>query len=275
MVSNSKCESFRQVANGVDFYCEKRGQGPTVVLVPAADGDAGGFALVAQALSDRFTVFTFDLRGCSRSGKPAGGMKPVTAKEGAEDVAALVKACNLAPASFYGCSMSGQTILHVGLYHPEIVRNLMVHEVALLNESPIPGAAEMGFRMILAKFEKKLGSRNAAVRALGASLASDPEAQKAPVEDYAKRSHNNGETWLDYYFGTIDQPTYTAEQLEKLPPVIFTVGLLSPAWLVEGNLKTARRGNKEVVWLPCAHVPNITIPDLLAKFIGEQVQRYL
>jgi hypothetical protein len=75
--------------------------------------------------------------------------------------------------------------------------------------------------------------------------------------------------------GYADQRTYSALELAKMPPVVFSVGLLSPAWLVEANLQVARRGKTEVVWLPCMHAPDITIPSLLAKHIREYTKKHL
>jgi len=60
-----------------------------------------------------------------------------------------------------------------------------------------------------------------------------------------------------------------------MPPLVFSVGLFSMAWLVEANLQTARRANAEIVWLPCKHFPQVSIPDLLAEHIRKYTKRYL
>jgi hypothetical protein len=60
-----------------------------------------------------------------------------------------------------------------------------------------------------------------------------------------------------------------------MPPLVFSVGLLSFSWLVEANLQIARRAYAEVVWLPCMHMPQVTIPDLLAAHIRKHTRRHL
>ena len=133
MKKSGGVNSFKQKVNGIDFYCELRGSGPSIVLVPSGEGDCGSFAKVADALADEFTVFTLDMRGCSRTGRPLT-WTPMTAKDLASDIAGLIKVLNLTPASIYGCSSGGQAVLSIGVYYPEVARNLMVHEAALQNE---------------------------------------------------------------------------------------------------------------------------------------------
>ena len=105
--------SITQKVNGLNFYCEIRGSGPTVALVPSGEGDCGSFARVADMLADEFTVFTLDMRYMSRSERPAN-LKPITERDLASDVAGLLKAFDLAPASLYGCSSGGQCLLSMG-----------------------------------------------------------------------------------------------------------------------------------------------------------------
>jgi hypothetical protein len=58
---------FTYQTEGIDWYCEQRGAGPPVVLVPSGEGDCSSFDKVAAALADQFTVLTFDMPGFSRS----------------------------------------------------------------------------------------------------------------------------------------------------------------------------------------------------------------
>ncbi|GAB3318536.1 hypothetical protein GCM10027451_37520 [Geodermatophilus aquaeductus] len=66
--------------NGTTLYYERRGEGPSVLFIAGATGDAGHFRGVAEALADEFTVVTFDRRGTrgvqasrTRAGSPAAG----------------------------------------------------------------------------------------------------------------------------------------------------------------------------------------------------------
>ncbi len=51
-------KSFITHANGMDFYCEMMGQGPTIVIVPDGSNDCGPYEKMMEYLSDEFTVLT-------------------------------------------------------------------------------------------------------------------------------------------------------------------------------------------------------------------------
>jgi hypothetical protein len=71
-----KKKTFMVYANGMDFYCEMMGQGPSMVLVPPGSNDCGTYENLMECLADEFTVLTFDPRGGSRSPDPHP--RPVT-----------------------------------------------------------------------------------------------------------------------------------------------------------------------------------------------------
>jgi hypothetical protein len=66
-----KARIFHHDASAIDWYCELRGDGPSVVLMPSGEGDSASFQTVADVLSDEFTILTFDMPGFSRSGPPS------------------------------------------------------------------------------------------------------------------------------------------------------------------------------------------------------------
>lgn len=252
MTSKTKVKSIMKKVNGLSFYCEIRGSGPTIALVPSGEGDCGSFTRVADMLADEFTVFTLDMRGMSRSERPAD-LGPMTARDLASDVAGLLKAFDLAPASVYGCSSGGQCVLSMGADYPEVCRNFMIHEAALTNDAPPGAKAEFykGIEMAV----KMIGSKNIFGGPGSGSMVGDPQAWAALDPEYHERISKNGEVWVDYVLGYADQRTYSAQELSKMPPMVFSVGYTSAAWLAFANLQVARRANAEVVWLPCLHFP--------------------
>jgi pimeloyl-ACP methyl ester carboxylesterase len=68
-------QTFSQQAAGIDWYCEARGRGTHIVLIPSGEGDCGSFAHVADDLAEDFSVLTFDMPGFSRSGPPPIGAR--------------------------------------------------------------------------------------------------------------------------------------------------------------------------------------------------------
>src|SRR5262245_52395142 len=109
--------TFKHTAGDIEWYCELRGSGPTVVLIPSGEGDCGSFDSVADALADEFTVLTFDTPGFSRSSAPPDSIR---VSRLADQIAALITALNLAPATFYGCSSGGIAALSLAADYPTI-----------------------------------------------------------------------------------------------------------------------------------------------------------
>lgn len=121
--------SFRHRVDSIDWYCESRGRGTTVVLIPSGEGDCGSFERVAASLSGEFTVLTFDMPGFSRSSDPPD-FADYSLSRAAREVAALVRSLGLGPATFYGCSSGGVVALCLTADHPDLVRNAVVHNVS-------------------------------------------------------------------------------------------------------------------------------------------------
>jgi pimeloyl-ACP methyl ester carboxylesterase len=98
-------QKFDHHAGGVDWYCEQRGHGQPIVLVPSGEGDCASFDQVATQLADDFTVLTFDTPGFSRSRVRTAD--DISVLKLAEQIASLVESLVTCPATFYGCSSAG------------------------------------------------------------------------------------------------------------------------------------------------------------------------
>jgi pimeloyl-ACP methyl ester carboxylesterase len=126
-------KTFKHNVCDIEWYCEVRGSGPQLVLVPSGEGDCGNFAQVAAALADEFNVLTFDMPGFSRSSWPPN-FDQVNAAMLADQVAGLISSLDFGPASFYGCSSGGQVVLSLVADHPETVCHDIMHEAALVQD---------------------------------------------------------------------------------------------------------------------------------------------
>src|SRR5262249_5703154 len=116
---------------GATIYHELRGEGPPVLLIAGAMGDAGLFSRVAERLADEFTLITYDRRGNSRSPRPQGWAK-TDASEQAADAAALLETLAAAPAAVFGTSSGADIALSLALQHPAAVSGCVVHEPPIL-----------------------------------------------------------------------------------------------------------------------------------------------
>ena len=255
-------------ANGMDFYCELMGQGPTLVLVPDGGNDCGPYERLMAYLADEFTVLTFDPRGGSRSPDPHP--RPVTPELFSDDIAALVQALSLdTPISAFGVSSGGQAVLALAKYHAEIVRNCVVHEAALQADTPIQNVGYEYFRRI-ATFSPQVADPSTilSITMLGTVGFSEDAAQLA-------RLANNQAYWAQYYLGSIDRGQYSEEDFAHMAPVDFTIGAWTPSWLTAANQATAARGNRPVTWIKSAHAPHITMPKDMAEIVREKVKQYV
>src|SRR6185295_5664033 len=115
------------VIGGVRLYYEWRGEGPSVLFISGASGDAGHWTGVADALATQYTVVTYDRRGNSRSPRPAD-WTGTTIEEQAEDAAGLLEALDLAPAIVFGTSAAAGILANVCVRHPDVLRGAIFHE---------------------------------------------------------------------------------------------------------------------------------------------------
>jgi pimeloyl-ACP methyl ester carboxylesterase len=263
---------FKHKASDIQWYCELRGSGPTVVLIPSGEGDCANFATVADALAGEFTVLTFDMPGFSRSSVPLDFDK-VTVQMLSDQISALVKSLNLAPATFYGCSSGGHAVLSLVADHPDIVRNGIVHEAALTKDVAWPDMIESRFAQMNSLDDA--GVVQACKDWFRNRMNSNPQAWDALGADYHRRLEKNYVTWVRHYFkpGVTDR-SYNVEELTKRP-IVWSIGGFSEVWFMIGNLHVAQRANIEVEIFRCKHFPQVEIPEVLASHIRKHTKQHL
>jgi pimeloyl-ACP methyl ester carboxylesterase len=253
---------FRRRVESIDWYCELRGRGPTIVLIPSGEGDCGSFDKVAALLSREFTVLTFDMPGFSRSSDPPE-FDNYSMSRAAREVAGLVRALGIAPATFYGCSSGGMVALWLAIDHSDVVRNVAVHEVAGL---PLTQSATGAVAARLTA-----GSDEEIVRAckdlFRNQLNENGEAWDAMGDEFHKRLERNYVTWVRRYVGRLGR-TPTPDQL-RARPVAWTVGALTPVGSVFGNVALAHAAGLQIGLLTCRHFPQVSIPEVLAGHIAK------
>lgn len=188
-----------------------------------------------------------------------------------DDVAAIVKSIDKGKATIYGCSSGGQAVLAAGKRHPELFRNILVHEAALQKDAPLPDAG-FSYFMNLDSFKNYLTDGFTPGDFWGVCNA---EQVKQLGEAARERIRINGEFWTEWYLGTVDLDTYTAEDFKMMPPTAFTVGTWTPSWLAYANIQVAQRGGCPIRWVPSSHHPEITCPKQYAAYMDEMISVYL
>ena len=118
---------------GARLYYERRGAGPLLLLI-GSPMDSTGFAALADALADEYTVVTYDPRGIGDSSRDDTG--DVTPEQQAEDVHHLVSALVGGPADVFGSSGGAVVGLALVTAYPGQVRTLVAHEPPVIDLLP-------------------------------------------------------------------------------------------------------------------------------------------
>jgi pimeloyl-ACP methyl ester carboxylesterase len=119
---------------GARLYYERRGSGPLLMLI-GSPMDSSGFAGLAGALADDYTVVTYDPRGTGKSSREDNG-QDVTPEQQADDVHRLLAALGGEPADVFGSSGGAVVGLALASAHPGPVRTLVAHEPPLIELLP-------------------------------------------------------------------------------------------------------------------------------------------
>lgn len=240
---------------GIRWYHELRGRGSAVVLIPSGEGDCGSFESVAKRLAANFTVLTFDMPGFSRSSDPPD-FAHYSVRQAVAEIAALLQALGLEAATVYGCSSGAHFALRLGLDYPQLVRRIVVHEVAM-KDIPLPVSPADSDEHIVEVCRKIFRE----------VMNENPAAWDALGQEFHQRLDRNYVTWVRRYFPIPDLRLPTSEELRRLD-VTWTIGGLSAAFAVLSNIEAAHAAGIRVGQLMCRHFPQVSIPAALAEHIA-------
>jgi pimeloyl-ACP methyl ester carboxylesterase len=265
-------KDFHHVAGGINWYCERRGNGPAIILVPSGEGDCGSFAKVADALSDEFTVLSFDTPGFSRSGAP-----PIPGKQNtlalAEQIGELVESLAVGPATFYGSGSGGIAVLNLAAYHSSLVRNAIVHEVELVKDYAFPDMAAALQAMNLLDDTSIVAVCRDLFRT---QMNQNPQPWDDLGWQYHLRLEKNFVPWVRHYLIHDGDafPSYSGAELQRRP-VAWSIGGYSPVWFGISNLRVAQRAGIDVEIFKCRHFPQVEIPETLASHIRRHARGHM
>lgn len=108
--------------NGVELYCELSGRGSPLVLLHGMGGCAQDWKWAGrESLAAEYQLVAVDARG---HGHSTGA--PVTHRQHALDVRALLDALGIGRCKAIGLSMGGNTLLHVATQEPERLEAMVI-----------------------------------------------------------------------------------------------------------------------------------------------------
>jgi pimeloyl-ACP methyl ester carboxylesterase len=109
--------------DGVDLHYIEAGEGTPLVFAHEFAGDARSWEPQIRFFSRRYRCIAFHARGYPPSSVPTSP-KSYGQDRATDDIAAVIRALNLAPAHVVGLSMGAFATLHLGLRHPHLARSL-------------------------------------------------------------------------------------------------------------------------------------------------------
>jgi pimeloyl-ACP methyl ester carboxylesterase len=111
--------------NGVDLYYEEHGAGFPIVLTHGFCLTSRMWAPQVRALSDRYRVITWDMRGHGRTESPEA-QESYSEAHVVEDMVALLRHLGVSRAVAGGQDLGGPMTLAFRLAHPEMVQALIM-----------------------------------------------------------------------------------------------------------------------------------------------------
>lgn len=116
---------------GVELAYEEQGEGEPLVLVHGTMSTRSIWDEVVELVSDSFRVIRHDRRGWGASGEPEG-YEQSTVEEQADDLIALLRGLDAAPAYLCGHSLGAMVCLDTMMREPDLVRAAVIVEPPIL-----------------------------------------------------------------------------------------------------------------------------------------------
>jgi pimeloyl-ACP methyl ester carboxylesterase len=265
---------------GARLHYEVRGTGPTLLLIPTGNGDAGPYTPLANALADRHTVITYDKRGYSRSpldGRPDGGHRVHT---DVDDAHRLLTELTTAPAHVLGGSSGAIVALALLERHPAQIRTLISHEPPLASILADAASWLRFYADLYATYQGSgAGPAMEIFRARMGMLGSTkpPEHAQLPPDqlaDMLSRIRRNHDIWFEtevpYYPSYVPDLVALKSASDRL---VLAGGHTSRDYFpYQPNTVLAAQLGKEIVHFPGGHVGYVTHPfefaDALTAVLG-------
>ncbi|HSK98698.1 MAG TPA: alpha/beta hydrolase [Rubrobacteraceae bacterium] len=126
--------------NGLQMYYEVHGSGDPLVVLHGAYMTIETMGEIVPSLAQGRQVIAVELQG---HGHTADIDRPLAYEQMADDVAALLVRIGVEKADVFGYSMGGGVALQIAVWHPEVVRKLVVASASYTSDGMYPELLEM------------------------------------------------------------------------------------------------------------------------------------
>jgi pimeloyl-ACP methyl ester carboxylesterase len=257
---------------GVEIYCERRGNGPILLLIHGAMEDAGFYSSAAEILADEFTVVTYDRRCNSRSSGDRSAEMVVTQQ--AHDAAFIIKSIGDGKAAAVVGRSGGAVIgLELATIRPELVDFLIVHEAPVIKLLADSDARKWSTFVdeIYAKSQRE--GWHAAQTEFMASLKNVPDSPYPP--DLNERLAGNVDFFFKHEFRHFYDYTPNIERLRnsRINMVTATGRESDEAYYVQATKALAAKIGCENIEFPGHHDVSFWMPEEFADAIRRTIKQ--
>lgn len=244
--------------DGVRIYFEERGSGPAVLLTHGYSASARMWHGQMEALSDRYRIIAWDMRGHDRSDYPDDPAR-YSHEATVGDMAAILGACGVQKAVIGGLSLGGFMSLAFNLAFPERVLALMVFDCGPGYKKDAPRAEWNRTAMELARAFERNGL---------AAISTSAEAQVA--------QHRNAQGLAHAARGMLTQKD--SRVIDSLPSIRVPTLVLSGAddqpFLQSTDYMAAKiPGAEKVILKGAGHAANIDQPEAFNAAVRSFLER--
>ena len=253
---------------GAQLYYQARGAGPLLVLVPGANGEAGAYQNLAEQMSRRYRVVTYDRRGFSRSelrGPQDYGRRLAT---DTGDLRSLITHLTGQPATVLGSSSGAIVALQVLTRHPERVHTMVAHEPPAVNLLPDAAAWRDFFDDVYDTY--RTSGIPAAMRKFAARVVSDADRRvldhPAMPPAGSKYREANATYWMEHELRQYPRTDLdTGALTARRDRLVLASGRESRGHLTyRPNEVLARKLGLDILELPGGHLGYVTKPAQFA-----------
>ena len=258
---------------GAILHYETQGSGPVLVLVPGANGEAGIFKPLADALQDAFTVVRYDRRGFSDSrltdAQEEGDRR--LAADG-DDVASLLTHLGAAGSGFvFGNSSGAVVAMKFLLDHPDLAVKTIAHEPPIVKVLPDADRWRDFFYRNYNEFAE--GGMPAGMKMFVEHIVNPVDAEMIRMgDDPSPVRTNNAQYWVEHELR--QYPNYDWDldaigaQKGKLMLAVGERSLANDQWTSRPSLILAERCGLPLLQVPGYHLGFLQHPAEFADRIS-------
>ena len=260
------------ISEDAEIHCERRGNGPLLLLIHGAMEDAGFYSSAADILAKKFTAVSYDRRCNSRS---TGNRNiDMTVAQQARDVASIIKAMGFDKAIVVGRSGGAIVGLELAATRPDLIDFLIVYEAPVIELLPEPEAQR--WRTFVEEINKKSQREgwHAAQTEFMASLINVPDKPYPP--DLNKRLSGNVDFFFKHEFEAFYKyrPNIESIKNHNVKMVTATGRDSDDAYYVQATRALAAKLGCENVEFPGHHDVSFWMPEEFANAILSTLKRH-